>query len=73
VKLVVAGFKEDGSVGRRKNGVVEEVAGFFCVASGGLLEEDVFSCLQGFERPFVVEAVGEGVVDAVDGWVGDEV
>ena len=29
--------------------------------------------LEGLERPFVVEAVGEGNVDACDGRVGEEV
>jgi hypothetical protein len=33
----------------------------------------VFSGFEGFKGPFVVEAVGEGVVDAVYGGVVDEV
>jgi hypothetical protein len=46
---------------------------FFSIGSCGLLEQDVFSSFKSFEGPFVVEAIGEGVVDAVYGWVVDEI
>jgi hypothetical protein len=54
VELVVSCFQEDWSVWGGEDGVAEKVAGFFGVAGCGLLEEDVFSCFQGFESPFIV-------------------
>ncbi len=50
-------------------GFVEEGVGFRGVGDGGLFEKDVFSGLEGFDGPFIVEAVGEGVIDCVDGGV----
>lgn len=32
----------------------------------------MFSGFEGFACPFIVEAIGEGVVDAVNFWVGNE-
>ena len=47
--------------------------GFFGVGDGGFFEEDVLSCFEGGKGVGVVVAVWEGVVDAINGWVGNEV
>jgi hypothetical protein len=73
VELVVARFDEDGGIWGGEDGVPEEMSGFFAVGCGWLLQKYVFSGGEGFEGPFVVETDGEGVVDAVDGWVVDKV
>jgi hypothetical protein len=56
-----------------EDGVAEEMSGFFAVGRGWLLKQHVFSGGESFEGPLVVEADGEGIIDAVDGWVVDEV
>lgn len=43
-----------------------EFARFLRVRGDGLLDQDVLAFLQRRERPFVVQAVGEGDVDGVD-------
>lgn len=53
--------------------MAEERYGFFCVGGGGLLEKNVFAGAKAFEGPFIVQAVGEGVVYAVYGGVVDEI
>jgi hypothetical protein len=66
VEVVVECFEEDGCWIREAGVVVEECDGFGGVGDGGLFEENVLSGAEGFEGPFVVEAVGEGNVDCVD-------
>ncbi len=65
------GFEEDRAGGSRRSGA-EEVLGLGGVGDGGLFEEDVLACCEGFERPFVVQAVGERDVDGVDGGVVED-
>jgi adenosylmethionine-8-amino-7-oxononanoate aminotransferase len=53
--------------------VAEKVAGFFAVRGGRFLEKHMFSGSESFEGPFVMQADGQRVVDAIDGWVIDDV
>jgi hypothetical protein len=47
--------------------------GLFAVGCCGLLEEHMLSGCEGLQGPFVVQTDGQGIVDAIDGWVVDEV
>jgi hypothetical protein len=69
MKSIMKGLKENQILGL---GEGNEVLGLFFVGSGGFFEENVFPGLEGFTGPFVMKAVGKGVVNAVDFWVGDE-
>ena len=69
VRAVHEGFDEDSLILARG---IEHFLGFLGVDADGLLAEDVFA---GFERgdgPMVVEIVGEGVVNGVHVFGGDE-
>ena len=69
MEAVMECFEENQVLGLGKG---DEIFGLGLVGCGGFLEEDMFSGFEGFACPFVVEAVGEGVVDAVDFWVRNE-
>lgn len=43
-----------------------------CVRDRRLLQKNMLSCFECSERPFIVEAVGEGVVYTVNGCIVDE-
>lgn len=50
----------------------DEGSGFLGVGDEGLLYQHVFAGAEGAQRPFVVEAIGEGDIDCVDGGVVEE-
>jgi hypothetical protein len=72
VEAVVECFKQDRRIWCGEFRHVEEYACFGGGRGGGLFDEDVFPCADGFYRPLVVQAVGEGNEDCVDGGVGEE-
>lgn len=66
-------FEEDGP-GRGQRGVVaEQVFGFNGIRHAWLFKQDVFAGLDGTHAPFVVLAVGQRVVDCVDGGVVEHI
>jgi hypothetical protein len=65
VELVVACFKDDWSVGRGQDRVPKERACFFTIRCSRLFEEHMFASFEGFQSPFVVQSVGERIVDTV--------
>lgn len=73
MKPVVKSFQQNRWVRLAKERMLEERLRLCCIRNRRFFKEHVFSRQEGFQCPFVVEAVGEGDVYAIYGRVGDQV
>jgi hypothetical protein len=73
MELVVSCFKQDWGVGGAKNRMFKEVSRLFSIGCRRLLEKHVLPSFECFESPLVMQAVREGIIDAVYGWIVDKI